>query len=1014
MNCTACQSAVPDGSRFCPYCGVVITPASPPREMRKFVTVLFCDMVDSTALSGRLDPESLREVMVRYYALMRECLERHGGTVEKFIGDAVVAVFGVPVLHEDDARRALSAATEMIRAVESLNDELRALVGVEIGVRIGVNTGEVVAAEDAASGQVLAAGEAMNVAARLQQHAGPGQIVLGPTTWLLTERDSVFVPLGKLTLKGVAEPVPAWRLAELRPPGTGDRPDSDLPFVGRQTELDELARIFDRSVQAAGCQFVILHGDAGVGKSRLAAEFAARAASRGALVGAGRCRPYGEGAPLHALGEALRQVIAGAGVRDQAAGRDFSEALAYLESGLLLDGSPGKLPGQLTWAVTEILAGAGHPVLLILDDLHKAKPVLYDTLRQVAARITGTAVVILGAGRPELAEEAGLATATLLPLAPLSTDDSRLLVASLGEVTAHRSPLAEEIVERAGGNPFFLEQLVAISGPQGADTLPATVRSVIAARIDLLQPMEQDVLLRAAVPGVRFSAPELGAVLVVDPAIEDPPEEALRPLTRRRLIIAENTADAYRFSGMLVRDVAYDTLPKRDRLRYHEALAGWYGQQSRSADLAGLHLERAYRLAAELHPAHQQVRRLRAEAARALGSAGVRALRRSDLHWAADLLAQAFELYEEDSPDRVAISVHLAEARMLLGTDPRAQQTLRGLARDASAAGDRRTAAHAHLLLAALEMPGPSAIDDALATVPVFEAAGDHLGLARAWLRVAQLRQLGGRYAEAEELLRRALGHALQADMELELATVIGGLATSLWRGPVPAEEAVDRCRMLLAEYGDGRRAVRAAVNCPHAVLLSYRGQHTEARSLVKNSIQIINDLGHAYGATTMMIFAANVEGLAGRWDQAEALLREAAASGQRHGDTLTYSAAISALARARLEGSRDGALNLPDEGTVTGDPFLDADSYGVRARILAARGDRDQAMQAILRAAAEAGVTDSTACQATVELDRAHVLRTLGDEAAAAAAARGAASLFRRKGHLVGAGWASSFGEAS
>lgn len=1015
MNCAACTSPVPDGARFCPQCGTVVTAAAPARELRKSVTVLFCDMADSTALSGRLDPESLREVMVRYYALMRECLERHGGTVEKFIGDAVVAVFGVPVLHEDDARRALSAATEMLRAVEALNEELRALVGVEIGIRVGVNTGEVVAAEDVTSGQLLASGEAMNIAARLQQHAGVGQIVIGPVTRLLVERDSVLASLGSLSLKGVADPVPAWRLVELRPPGTSVFRDPDLPFLGRQAELDQLARLM---AQGTDCQLVVVHGDPGVGKTRLAAEFAAQAGSRGALVGLGRCQPYGEGTPLHALGEALRQVVAATSSR-AAAGHDFDEALTYLQAGLLLDGSPGELPDQLIWAMTQVLRqiGSGHPVLLVLDDLQAAKPVLRDILRRLADRFTGAPVLLLGVARPELIEDNGWTGVRFLPLAPLSPDDSRLLVAALSEVAPHRNGMTEEIVERAGGNPFFLEQLVALSGRSapGTNALPPTVRSVIAARLDLLRPLERDVLLRAAVPGVRFSAPELGAVLVAEPPIPDLPEQALGTLTRRRLIVKEAVADGYRFSGVLVRDVAYHTLSKRDRLRYHEALAGWYQRQTLSPDLAGMHLERAYRLVAELHPAHQRVGQLRLEAARTLGVAGVRALRRSDLHWAADLLGQSFELHEEGSPERATVGVQLAETRMLLGTDPDAQQTLQGLARAASAAGDRRTASHAYLLLAAIELPGPSAAEEAMATVPVFEAAGDDLGLARAWLRVAQLRQLAGRYGDAEELLLRALRHALRSGMELELATVIGGLATSLWRGPAPAGDAVNRCRRLLAEYGGGRRAVRAAVNCPHAVLLAYRGEHNEARALVRSSMQIITDLGHAYGATAMMIFAANVEGLAGRWDAAEELLRDAALSSERHGDTLSHSAANAALARARLERSHGGGTaHIGDIGAVTSDPFLDADTYGVRARILAARGDRDQALHTIGRAAAAADITDSTACRATAELDRAHVLRALGDEAKAAAAARAAAILFNTKGHLVGARWAGTFVEVT
>ncbi|HEX6524705.1 MAG TPA: adenylate/guanylate cyclase domain-containing protein [Streptosporangiaceae bacterium] len=1015
MICTACHSGVPDGARFCPSCGTAVAAAVPRRELRKTVTVLFCDITESTELSGRLDAESLREVMVRYYSLMRGCLERHGGTVEKFIGDAVVAVFGVPVLHEDDALRALNAAMEMLDAVESLNGELSTLIGVRIGVRIGVNTGEVVAADDVSSGQALAAGEAVNVAARLQAAAAPGEILVGPVTRALAGSGAALASVGELTLKGVTEPVPAWRLMALEPPEGGSLPGFGELFVGRSAELGQLTRVLDEAIGSASCRLVTVHGEPGAGKTRLAAEFAARAAGRGALVGAGRCHPYGEGSTLHALGEALRQVVDAATSLLGVPPPDVRDALASLESGLFRDGAPGELPDQLIWAATLLLETAGRirPVLLILDDLHSAKPELLLVVNRLASRITGAAVLVLGLGRPELIE-AGPAWAgpgaSLLALGPLSTQESALLVAALSEVsqtsevTSHRAGLAERIVERAGGNPFFLEQLVAITGHAGGDSLPPTVQSVIAARLDLLGAAEQDVLLRAAVPGARFSAPELGALLEAEPPFTDPPDQALGTLARRRLIVPERSADAFRFSGVLIRDVAYHTLSKRARLLYHEVLARWHQHQMSGPDLVGMHLERAYRLAAELHPADRRVQLLRADAARTLAMAGALALRRSDLHWAADLLANALELHDGAAPERIAIGLDLAEARLLLGTDPDARQTLRNLAGQAAAAGDQRTAAHARLMLAALELPGPSAAEEALATVPVFEQADDHLGLARAWLRVGQLRQLSGRYGEAEDLLRRALRHALATNTQFELATVIGGLATSLWRGPAPAGRALADCRTLLAEHGNGRRAVRATVNCPRAVLFAYRGEYHKARSLVRTSTRIIAELGHSYGAATMQIFAAIVEGAAGRWQDAEVLLRSAAQGAESHGDTLSNAAASAGLARALLEQDReDAALDAAGLLVATGDPFLDADIMGVRARALAALGEREPALREATRARVTAAVTDSTVCQATAELDCAHVLRALDDDEGAAAAAAAARRLFEGKGHVVG-----------
>jgi class 3 adenylate cyclase/tetratricopeptide (TPR) repeat protein len=1015
MICAACHGDVPGGARFCPSCGVQVAAPVPRRGLRKTVTILFCDMTGSTELSGRLDAESLHEIMFRYYALMRECLERHGGTVEKFIGDAVVGVFGVPVLREDDARRALRAAAEMLEAVESLNRDLRAQLGIEIGVRIGVNTGEVVASEDTSSGQALAAGEPVNVAARLQTAARPGEILIGPVTRELAGNDAVLAAVPELTLKGVARPVTAWRLVALEPPAPSRQVGADEPFFGRRAELDQLTRVLDDVIATASCQLVTITGEPGAGKTRLAGEFAAIAAGRSVLIGIGRCGPYGAGTTLAALTDALRQVVGAArecgalphpagadpaaadlagadGAGADGAGADLADALASLES-----------PGQLPWAAALLLETIGRrrPVLLVLDDLQAAKDELLHVVRQVAGRIAGAAVLLLGLGRPELLDTPAWGDqGTVLSLGPLSAHDATLLVASLSEVTPHLSGLTEQIVARAGGNPFFLEQLVAITSQAGSDSLPPTVRSVIAARLDLLGPVEQDVLLRAAVPGARFSSAELAALLQAEPVIADQAEQALGRLTRRRLLVPE--LGAYRFSGVLVREVAYHTLPKRARLQYHEVLAQWYRHQMGGPDQVGLHLERAYRLAAELSPADQRVLRIRADAAQSLSQAGTQALGRGDLHWAADLLGQALDLYDAGAAEALTVRVRLAETRLLLGTDPDAREVLRVLA---GSAGDPCAKAHARLLLAALELPGPAAIEEALGTVPVFEAAGDQLGLARAWLRVGQLRQLAGRYGDAEEPLRRALRHAVRGSAQMEVATAVAGLAISLWRGPVPVPAALAGCEALLASYGGTRRMVRATVGCPRAVLLGYRGESGPARTLVRDSIRIINELGHVYGAAAMQIFAARVEGLDGEWEQAAALLRAAGEASGRHGDTLAASAAAAGLARSLLEQGRPAdALDAAGPVAVTGDPLVDAEVSGVRARGLAVAGrDFPAAVREARHACALAAATDSVACLATAELDRAQVLHAAGQGAEAVRAARAARRLFGAKGHLVG-----------
>ncbi|SCE11041.1 AAA ATPase domain-containing protein, partial [Streptomyces sp. DvalAA-14] len=484
-------------------------------------TVVFCDLSGSTELSGRLDAEALRAVTLRYFAVMRERLERHGGTVEKFIGDAVMAVFGVPVLHEDDAQRAVRAALEMLTALDGLNEELERDHEVRLTVRIGINTGEVVATGDPFARQVLVSGEVVNVAARLEQNAGPGEILIGPDTYRAVERLVVAEEVGPLRLKGKAAAVTGRRLLDLR----GDDPAVlrrfDSPMVGRAGELREMRLIARRAVRGRQCQLLTLFGEAGIGKTRLARQWLAQAAAGGMQVGTGRCRPYGEGGSLLALADAVRPFADAAGAEPDEADTDRAEALAVLRGGLLLDGAPDPSVEDTCWAVTWLLEWAARrqPLVLVLDDCHWASSVLCDVVDHLVTEIRDAPVVVLCTARPELLDRrpgwgGGVLNSGSLVVPPLEPDEVRRLAGHLTEVAAHATGARDALLERAEGNPLYLEQLLAMvneaPGPAAAGTLPPTLHALIAARIEALDHDQRAALDVAAVAGRDFTVDQVG------------------------------------------------------------------------------------------------------------------------------------------------------------------------------------------------------------------------------------------------------------------------------------------------------------------------------------------------------------------------------------------------------------------------------------------------------------------------------------------------------------------------
>jgi class 3 adenylate cyclase/tetratricopeptide (TPR) repeat protein len=1046
LICPNCGEENPARFRLCGFCGTPLAPALPAQEVRKTVTIVFSDLKGSTTLGEALDSEALREVMTRYFEAMRVELERHGGMIEKYIGDAVMAVFGLPTLHEDDALRAVRAAHGMQAALAALNDELERAYGVRLTNRTGVNTGEVVAG-DPSTGQRLVTGDAVNTAARLEQAAPPNEVLIGGLTYRLV-RDAVEVePVDPLELKGKAERVPAYRLLAAHG-DEGRTRRQDVAFVGREIELAELRLGFEGAVADGLPRLVTVIGDAGVGKSRLIREFTASIEGTADVL-RGRCLPYGEGITFWPLVEVVR---AAAHLREDDspdAARSKLRSLvadpavaARIASMIGLEPAQFALP-ELFWGARRLLEllAERRPLVLVVDDIHWAEPAFLDLLVEVLDTATATRILILCTARHDISELrpdwGDRERAANLLLQPLSESDAARIVGNLLGEADLPIDIAGRIVTAAEGNPLFVEQMLSMLLESGAIrfedgrwvradesmeiSIPPTIHALLSARLDRLGREERAVVEPASVIGLSFARPAVES-LAPDPVRPDVPRH-LDALTRRRLVrpapLSAGGETDYRFAHLLIRDAAYGAMLKRTRADLHERFVRWADAVNAGRDRAaefeeimGYHLEQAYRYLAELGPLDDHGRAIGADAATRLASAGRRAYLRGDMHAAANLIGRASRLRAPDDPARLALLPYLAEAHWELGELDAADVVLDEAIRLAAETSDEVLAADARIVrlfvegLRGVEGWSEKVLTETATAIPLFESAEHHSGLAQAYRLLTWVHGTECDYGQAVVAAEQGLEHArLAGDFRKEMGGATS-YALAAFLGPTPVAEAISRCESLEVQV-QGDRGTLALVDAPLAQLLAMAGEFDRARHVMERTRSVLLDLGRKVLAASLSTDAWRIDALAGDLEAAEAGLRRDVTTLEAMGEKYFLSTVSAGLAhvlylRDRVD-EADEICRVAESLTAEDDVVSQVLWRSVRAKIDARLG-RPRAAEMAADAVARALLTDATAALADALADESEVLRLVGRGADSRTRLEEALRLYRLKGAVVAA----------
>ncbi len=1038
QRCPACDNEIVPGGRFCDSCGTAVdasvpapaTVAAPTVAARKVVTVLFADLTGSTALEERMDAESVRSILDRFYAAMRAEIERHGGRLVKFTGDGAMAAFGVPEVHEDDAARAVDAALAMRSELEQLAEDLQ----LELALKIGINTGEVVVSET--DDDVV--GDAVNVASRLEGAATGGEILVGEDTWRLTRATSRYEPVEPLTLKGKAEPVPAYRLLAVDE-RTAD--SAAAPFVGRERELGRLLAAFQEAVDAKAARLVTIIGSPGLGKTRLSRELMAEVADV-AAVRETRCDPAGEStfAPIADLMRAtigISELDSEQEVIDKLAERipadDADRDRIAMRAAAILGVGLAGTTEETFWAIRRLIENRAReqPVVLVLDDIHWAEPLLLDLVEHLAEWITDAPVLIVGTARPELRDirpslvEGGRAAA-VIALEGLDQRATAQLALNLLETDSLPDELLAKIPVSTEGNPLFVRELVrmlvddhvllrtgdgwTVTRDVDAIEVPPTISSLLAARIDRLRSDERTIVELASVVGKEFYRGVLHEL--APPAMRDLVDGVLESLRRKEIVEPVGTywidEPVYRFHHVLIRDAAYRRLLKESRAELHERVATWLQEKTAGVlgehdELIGYHLEQAHEYKRQLGRPDEQ---LGGRAASLLGAAAQRALDRDDLPAAAALSGRALERLSLGDAGRSELLLIRCESLLSMGDVAQGAVALASFESLASSPRMRAWATCFAGHLANLTAPErwETTERDVAAAAAELLTLGDEAGAAKAHTVHAQALAKRGRFAECEAVLDDALTAARAANDRRRITATLGFLPHAVLWGPLTVSRAGGRCLDIvrLLRITTGSPAVEATSLRCQAVLEAFRGRTDAARRMLRSARRTLTELGLQHELLDTEQFAGIVELVGGDPAAASLHLHEAFDGYKRTGVDVLAAQSAALLARAHLLlGEEDQSAELIEmsERSASGD--LKATVYGLaaKAELLARRGEFASAREAAEQAVELASKTDALFDHGNALRSLAAVLRAAGDAAGAQGAEDRALALFERKG---------------